>query len=139
VNGTSLATPAKADTIPAPTVLGGSCVTFGDVSVPLLQTSAGQILAQVPDSIRPGVNIVQVRSLATAQASDPVVLTVQKPATATPGAPEPVSGPGAAVDPPPPPETAPAEPPAEPPAPDPGSEPPAPGAAPEDPGTPPGA
>jgi len=29
----------RPDTIPPPTVLGGSCVTFGDVAVPLLITS----------------------------------------------------------------------------------------------------
>ncbi len=53
-------------------------MTFGDISVPLLQASSGQILAQVPSDLRPGTNVVQVRSLATAQASDPVTLTVQK-------------------------------------------------------------
>jgi uncharacterized protein (TIGR03437 family) len=51
-------------------------VTFGDIAVPLLQTAAGQILAQVPDSLTAGTQVVQVRSLATAQASDPVLVTV---------------------------------------------------------------
>jgi hypothetical protein len=76
INGSSLASPATADTIPAPTVLGGSCVTFGDIAVPLLATSAGQIQAQVPDTLTPGTQVVQVRSLATAQDSAPVTITV---------------------------------------------------------------
>jgi YVTN family beta-propeller protein len=79
VSGTNLATPATADQIPPPTVLGGSCVVFNDVPLPLLQTSTGQISAQIPADIRPGRNVVQVRSLATAQSSDPLVITVQKP------------------------------------------------------------
>jgi hypothetical protein len=77
VRGNNLASPATADTIPPPTVLGGSCVTFGDIAVPLLSTSKGQIQAQVPDTLRPGTQVVEVRSLATAQASDPVTITVR--------------------------------------------------------------
>ena len=97
VSGRNLASSAKADTIPPPTVLGGSCVTFGDVAAPLLETSGGQILAQVPDSIRAGVNVVQVRSLATAQASDPVLVTVERPAAGRPGMPEQTGEPGEAL------------------------------------------
>src|SRR5262249_23091279 len=37
INGTNLATAAVADTLPPPTVLGGSCVVFNDVALPLLQ------------------------------------------------------------------------------------------------------
>jgi DNA-binding beta-propeller fold protein YncE len=77
ITGTNLATTATADTIPAPTVLGGSCVTFGDIAVPLLVTSKGQIQAQVPDTLPPGTHVVEVRSLATAQDSDPVTITVR--------------------------------------------------------------
>jgi DNA-binding beta-propeller fold protein YncE len=77
INGKSLATAGTADTIPAPTVLGGSCVTFGDIAVPLLVTSSGQIQAQVPDTLTPGTQVVEVRSLATAQDSDPVTVTVR--------------------------------------------------------------
>jgi hypothetical protein len=77
VFGKNLADPATADTIPPPTVLGGSCVTFGDIAVPLLVTSSGQIQAQVPDTLPAGVHVVEVRSLSTAQASDPVVVTVK--------------------------------------------------------------
>jgi YVTN family beta-propeller protein len=78
ISGRNLASPAAADVVPPPTVLGGSCVTFNDMSLPLLQTSNGQIVAQVPTDIQTGLNVVQVRSLATAQASDPLTVTVQR-------------------------------------------------------------
>jgi YVTN family beta-propeller protein len=77
ISGTHLADAATADTIPPPTVLGGSCVTFGDIAVPLLISSSGQIQAQVPDTLPAGTHVVEVRSLSTAQASDPVVVTVK--------------------------------------------------------------
>jgi hypothetical protein len=77
INGQNLADSATADTLPPPTVLGGSCVTFGDIAVPLLVSSSGQIQAQVPDTLPAGTQVVEVRSLATAQASDPVVVTVR--------------------------------------------------------------
>lgn len=78
VNGANLALPATADTIPLPTVLGGTCVTFNDVAIPLFQTASGQISGQIPDTVKAGQNVVQVRSLGTAQQSDPVLITVQK-------------------------------------------------------------
>ena len=77
ISGTNLADAATADSIPPPTVLGGSCVTFGDIAVPLLVTSNGQIQAQIPDTLTPGTQVVEVRSLSTAQDSDPVVITVK--------------------------------------------------------------
>jgi hypothetical protein len=77
VNGTALGANATADTLPPPTVLGGSCVTFGDVAVPLLSTSSGQIQAQVPTNIQAGTQVVAVRSLATAQDSTPMTVTVK--------------------------------------------------------------
>ncbi len=79
VNGLNLASVATADILPVPTVLGGTCIVFNDVALPLLQTSPTQISAQIPDTVRPGFNVVQVRSLAMAQQSDPQVVTVQKP------------------------------------------------------------
>ena len=79
INGANLAAAASASTLPPPTVLGGSCVLVDGVALPLLSTSAGQISAQIPASIRPGINVLQVRSLATAQQSTPVVVTIQKP------------------------------------------------------------
>jgi hypothetical protein len=33
----------------------------------------------VPETIRPGQNVLQIRSLANAQQSEPVVVTVQRP------------------------------------------------------------
>jgi DNA-binding beta-propeller fold protein YncE len=77
ISGTNLASTATADTIPVPTVLGGSCVTFGDIAVPLLVTSNGQIQAQIPVTLPPGTHVVEVRSLATAEDSDPVTVTVR--------------------------------------------------------------
>src|SRR5207302_4665717 len=77
ITGKNLAGAATADTIPPPTVLGGACVTFGDIAVPLLVTAKGQIQAQVPDTLASGTQVVAVRSLATAQASDPVEITVR--------------------------------------------------------------
>jgi hypothetical protein len=77
ISGANLAADAVAQSTPPPTVLGGSCVTFGDVSLPLLATSPGQITAQVPDTLPTGTQVVQVRSLATAQDSAPVMITVK--------------------------------------------------------------
>jgi hypothetical protein len=79
INGTNLAQSATSMDLPLPTVLGGSCVVFNDVAIPLLQTSSGQISAQIPAEVRSGQNVVQVRSLIAAQASDPIVVTLQRP------------------------------------------------------------
>ena len=79
VNGVNLAAGAAADQLPLPTVLGGSCVVFNDVPLPLIETGPTRILAQIPAEVRPGANVVQVRSLATAQQSPPVVVNVQRP------------------------------------------------------------
>ena len=77
VRGSNLAANGAADQIPAPTLLGGSCVTLSDLAIPLLQTSSGQITAQLPEDIRPGMYTAQVRSLATGQQSQSVVITVR--------------------------------------------------------------
>jgi hypothetical protein len=77
INGANLAANATASTLPPPTVLGGSCVLVDNVAIPLLQTSPGQISAQLPANLRPGENVVQVRSLATAQRSARVLVTLQ--------------------------------------------------------------
>jgi DNA-binding beta-propeller fold protein YncE len=77
INGTGLASSAAANTLPAPTVLGGSCVTFNNVPLTLLNTSATQIVAQVPTDIVTGTNVVVVHSLDNAQSSTPVMVTVQ--------------------------------------------------------------
>lgn len=78
ITGTSLASTAAADSLPLPTVLGGACVTLNDVPLPLINTSPTQISAQIPENVRPGQNVLQVRSLATAQSSEPIVVTVQR-------------------------------------------------------------
>jgi hypothetical protein len=77
VNGSNLASSAQATQLPVPTVLGGSCVVFDDMPLPLLQTSPGQISAQLPSSITAGTYVVEVRSLATAQESNPLTVTVK--------------------------------------------------------------
>jgi hypothetical protein len=77
ITGKNLASTATASTLPPPTVLGGSCVTFGDIALPLLSTSSGQIQAQVPVNMLPGTQVVEVRSLATAQDSAPLLITVK--------------------------------------------------------------
>ena len=86
VNGTNLASAVSASTVPAPTVLGGSCVLFNDIALPLIRTAAGSIQAQIPAAVSSGTNVVQVRSLATGTQSDPVVVTVLAPTgSGTPG------------------------------------------------------
>jgi DNA-binding beta-propeller fold protein YncE len=85
VSGVNLASAAKAGTLPAPTVLGGSCVTFNSVPVPLLQTSGGQITAQIPTTVNRGANVVQVRSLGTGLESAPIVVTVSAATGTTAG------------------------------------------------------
>jgi uncharacterized protein (TIGR03437 family) len=71
---------ATATTLPAPTVLGGSCVLVDDVAIPLLSTSPTQIMAQLPSTIRAGSNVLEVRSLTNAQRSAPVVVSIQNAA-----------------------------------------------------------
>ncbi|HUK17291.1 MAG TPA: hypothetical protein VLW65_12795 [Bryobacteraceae bacterium] len=83
IKGQNLATTAVATTVPAPTVLGGSCVTFGNVSLPLLSASPTQIQAQVPDTLLPGTQLVEVRSLATAQDSAAMTITVRSGTAST--------------------------------------------------------
>ncbi len=79
MSGAALAAPAVADQLPTPTVLGGSCITFSDVPLPLLRASETQLTAQIPDTLRPGLYVAQVRNLANAQVSDTLVVTVRQP------------------------------------------------------------
>jgi hypothetical protein len=51
ISGANLASTAAASQLPMPRVLGGSCVTLGNLAIPLLQTSAGQITAQLPSGL----------------------------------------------------------------------------------------
>jgi YVTN family beta-propeller protein len=85
INGSNLASASAAQTVPTPTVLGGSCVTFNNVPLPLLKTSGNQIVAQIPSNVVSGTNVVVVHSLDTAQASTPVMVTVQPAGTSTTG------------------------------------------------------
>jgi YVTN family beta-propeller protein len=79
VSGSKLASAAAADDLTSiPTVLGGSCVTFSDTALPLLQTSPGQIVAQVPATLSAGQYVMRVRSLAYGQQSDAQIVTVSK-------------------------------------------------------------
>jgi DNA-binding beta-propeller fold protein YncE len=80
INGTNLASTAAATTLPAPTVLGGSCVLVDDVAIPLLSTSPTQIMAQLPSTVLAGTNVLEVRSLTNAQRSTPVVVSIQNAA-----------------------------------------------------------
>ncbi len=77
VTGTNLASTATTDQLPPPTVLGGSCLTFSNMQLPILQASGKQILAQIPETATPGTYVAVVRSLATGQKSDAVTVTVQ--------------------------------------------------------------
>ena len=83
INGSGMASTAAASTVPAPTVLGGSCVTFNNVPLPLLKSSANQIVAQVPTNIVSGMNVVVVHSLDNAQSSAPVMVPVQAAASSS--------------------------------------------------------
>jgi hypothetical protein len=76
INGTNLASTATASSLPAPTVLGGSCVLFDGTAIPLLSTSPTQIVGQLPATIRPGANVMEIRSLNNAQRSNPIAVTV---------------------------------------------------------------
>ena len=78
VTGTRLATPAIADSLPAPTVLGGSCIVLNELPLPLIQTADGQISAQIPETLLPGPAVLQVRSLSRAEQSDPIVITIRR-------------------------------------------------------------
>ena len=78
VSGTRLASPAVADALPAPTVLGGSCIVINELPLPLIQTADGQISAQIPETLLPGPAVLQVRSLSRAEQSDPFVITIRR-------------------------------------------------------------
>ncbi|MFN7937053.1 MAG: hypothetical protein U0R19_27265 [Bryobacteraceae bacterium] len=77
VSGSNLAGTLVAEDLPVPTVLGGSCVTFSDTALPLLRTSSNEIVAQVPETLAPGNYVAVVRSLATGQKSDAVIVSVR--------------------------------------------------------------
>ncbi len=78
ITGQNLGLANNADQIPLPSVLGGTCAVMNDLPLPLISVSPTQINAQVPDTLRPGLYVFQIRSLGNAQQSDPLVLNVQR-------------------------------------------------------------
>jgi hypothetical protein len=78
ISGTNLASTATAATTPAPTVLGGSCALLDGVPLPLLSTGPNQMVAQIPTTLLGGSNVLQIRSLANAQRSSSMVVSLQK-------------------------------------------------------------
>ncbi|HUS06228.1 MAG TPA: hypothetical protein VMZ52_08030 [Bryobacteraceae bacterium] len=63
---------------PAPTVMGGVCVTLNNTALPLFMTSTGQINAQIPVEITPGRYTLTVRAIDRKIASNNQSLTIGK-------------------------------------------------------------
>ena len=78
ISGTNLGAAGTADPKAGQKLLGGSCVTINDSPLDLISVSATQITARIPDDIIPGTAILQVKSLAVAEQSDPVVISIRK-------------------------------------------------------------
>ncbi|HYZ84927.1 MAG TPA: beta-propeller fold lactonase family protein, partial [Bryobacteraceae bacterium] len=78
IRGQNLGSAAQAEVVPLPTLLGGTCVAVDDTPIPLIETSDGQILGQIPEDARPGQNVLQVRSLNSGQQSDPLIINIQR-------------------------------------------------------------
>ncbi len=76
--GRNLADNGTASALPLPEVLGGSCVTFNDLTLPLLSTSPTQINAQLPPGALPGTTEVVVHSIVTGLQSDPALVNVSR-------------------------------------------------------------
>jgi uncharacterized protein (TIGR03437 family) len=80
--GKNLASTASAGTSTLPTVMGGTCVTLNNSPIPLLATSAGQINAQIPNTLAAGRYPMVVRSISGQVASSSVTVTISKYAPA---------------------------------------------------------
>jgi uncharacterized protein (TIGR03437 family) len=80
--GQNLASDAVAEGAPAPTLLGGVCVTLDDRPLPLFMTSGGQINAQIPFDTKAGSHRLVVRSFERRLSSIASAITVQKYAPA---------------------------------------------------------
>ena len=78
--GRNLGETARASSLPLPEILGGSCVTFNDVTLPLLSTSPTQINAQLPPDALPGANAVMVHSVVTGLESVATLANVSRSA-----------------------------------------------------------
>lgn len=78
--GRNLGDKSSASDLPLPQLLGGTCVTFNDVTLPLLSTSPTQINAQLPPDALPGATAVMVHSVVTGLQSDPTLVNVSRSA-----------------------------------------------------------
>ena len=78
ISGDDLGASSVATSLTPPTVLGGTCVTLNDQPLPLLTVSPTQITAQIPENALPGTAVLQVRSLARSEKSDPILITIKK-------------------------------------------------------------
>ncbi len=78
--GRNLAETASASGLPLPETLGGTCVTFNDVTLPLLSTSPTQINAQLPSDAMPGTTAVVVHSIITGLQSETTLVNVSRSA-----------------------------------------------------------
>ena len=77
ISGSNFGSSIVADQLPAPTVLGGACVTLSEWTLPLLEVGASRIVAQIPGDLTPGAYVMRVRSLATGQQSDAMIVNLQ--------------------------------------------------------------
>ncbi|MBI4877556.1 MAG: beta-propeller fold lactonase family protein, partial [Acidobacteria bacterium] len=76
--GQNLASTAAAGNGPLPNILGGVCVTLGDVPLPLYMTSASQINAQIPPGTKTGSQRLLVRSIDRKMAGLAYTVNVRK-------------------------------------------------------------
>jgi uncharacterized protein (TIGR03437 family) len=80
--GKNLGTSAAASTSPLPTSLGGTCVTLNNQPLPLTYVTAGQINAEIPNTLAAGRYPLVIHSIANTIASTSSTLTVAKYAPA---------------------------------------------------------
>ena len=78
ITGADLGANSVATSLTPPTVLGGTCVTLNDQPLQLLTVTPTQITAQIPENALPGTAVLQVRSLARSEKSDPILITIKK-------------------------------------------------------------
>jgi len=78
VFGRGLASSATAAATPLPALLGGVCVTIGDVPAPLLLTSDTLINLHVPPDLAAGQHTLVVRAIDQHVAGQPAILTLAK-------------------------------------------------------------
>ncbi len=80
--GTKLGSDAVASSMPLPYILGNTCVTLGNVPLPLFMTSDGQINAQIPPEMATANYNLVVRAIDRNMAGPPQQITVSKYAPA---------------------------------------------------------